>query len=162
MVHQQDGFYYSNWGAAFTDPYTTVDHPYSKFCRSRSGCSFSGVSGWRQYELKPYNNVTEFFRTGIASNTSLSMSGGDEKSSFSANVSYLNDQGFLPENDLNKFNVGIGGSTKISKRLTFSGTMNYVKTDMKTPPISYGEGSGIGGGSGMSVFADVLYTPQIR
>ena len=42
----------------------------------------------------------------------------------------------------------------------FSGTMNFVKTDMETPPITYGDGSGIGGGSGISVFADVLYTPR--
>ncbi len=33
---QQHGFFYSNWGAAFTDPATLVDHPYSKFHDPRS------------------------------------------------------------------------------------------------------------------------------
>jgi len=157
---QQHGFFYSNWGAAFTDPYTTVDHPYSQFADPDLIAAFPEYQNGVQYELKPYDNVTEFFQTGVSSNTSLSMRGGNENSSFSANVSYLTETGFLPGNELNKFNVGIGGKTQFSKRLSFTGTMNFVKTDMVTPPISYGDGSGIGGGSGISVFADVLYTPR--
>jgi TonB-linked SusC/RagA family outer membrane protein len=157
--NQQHGFYYSNWGPAFTDPYTTVDHPYGGFADPDLVAAFPEYQD-ADYVLKPYDNITEFFRTGIASNTSLTLSGGDEKSSFSTNMSYLNDKGFLPENDLSKFTVGFGGSTKISKRLTIRGTMNYVQTNMRTPPISYSNGSGIGGGSGFSVFADVLYTPR--
>jgi len=158
--HQQHGFFYSNWGSAFTDPYTTVDHPYSNFADQSLIAAFPEYQDGVQYELKPYDNVTEFFRTGVASNTSVSFRGGNKNSSFSANVSYLNDKGFLPGNELNKFNAGIGGKTQITEKLTYSGTMNFVKTDMVTPPISYGDGSGIGGGSGISVFADVLYTPR--
>jgi len=157
---QQHGFFYSNWGAAFTDPATTVDHPYSRFADPDLIAAFPEFQDGAQYELKAYDNVTKFFKTGVASTTSVNMRGGNEKSSFNANVSYLNDSGFLPENDLQKFNAGIGGRTQITERLTFNGTMNFVKTDMRTPPISYGDGSGIGGGSGISVFADVLYTPR--
>jgi TonB-linked SusC/RagA family outer membrane protein len=157
--NQQHGFYYSNWGPAFTDPYTTVDHPYGGFADPDLVAAFPEYQD-AEYVLKPYDNITEFFRTGIASNTSFTMSGGDENSSYNTNVSYLYDQGFLPENDLSKFNVGIGGSTRIGKKLTFRGTMNYVQTNMRTPPISYSNGSGIGGGAGFSVFADVLYTPR--
>jgi TonB-linked SusC/RagA family outer membrane protein len=156
---QQNGFFFSNWGGAFTDPPTLVAHPYSLFGQPELIEAFPEYQG-AMYELKPYDNVTEFFRRGIASNTSVNLTGGNERSTFSANVSYLNDQGFLPENELDKFNVGIGGRTRISDRLSLNGTMNFVKTDMQTPPISYGDGSGIGGGSGISVFADVLYTPR--
>ncbi|MDF1575260.1 MAG: SusC/RagA family TonB-linked outer membrane protein [Bacteroidales bacterium] len=158
--NQQNGFFFSNWGAAFTDPPTLTDHPYSLFADQSLIGAFPEYQDGVQYELKPYDNVTEFFRTGIASNTAVTMRGGNDKASYSANVSYLNDIGFLPGNELNKFNAGIGGSSRITRRLTFSGTMNFVKTDMVTPPISYGDGSGIGGGSGISVFADVLYTPR--
>jgi len=157
---QQNGFFYSNWGAAFTDPYTTVDHPYSNFADPDLIAAFPEYQDGVQYELKPYDNVTDFFQTGVSSNTSLSMRGGNENSSFSANVSYLTETGFLPGNELNKFNAGIGGKTQFTKKFSYTGTMNFVKTDMVTPPISYGDGSGIGGGSGISVFADVLYTPR--
>jgi TonB-linked SusC/RagA family outer membrane protein len=156
---QQNGFFYSNWGAAFTDPPTEVPHPYSLFGEPELIEAFPEYQG-AMYELKPYDNVTEFFRRGVASNTSVNFTGGSEKSTYNANVSYLNDQGFLPENELQKFNVGIGGRSKLTDKLTINGTMNFVKTDMQTPPISYGDGSGIGGGSGISVFADVLYTPR--
>lgn len=156
---QQNGFFYSNWGAAFTDPPVEVPHPYSLFGEPELIEAFPEYQG-ATYELKPYDNVTEFFRRGVASNTSVNFTGGNERSTYNANVSYLNDQGFLPENELQKFNVGIGGRSRLSDKLTVSGTMNFVKTDMQTPPISYGSGSGIGGGSGISVFADVLYTPR--
>jgi TonB-linked SusC/RagA family outer membrane protein len=156
---QQNGFFYSNWGGAFTDPPTLVAHPYSQFGEPELIEAFPEYQG-AMYELKAYDNVTEFFRRGVASNTSVTLSGGNKTTAYNANVSYLNDQGFLPENELQKFNVGIGGRTQISEKLSFNGTMNFVKTDMKTPPISYGDGSGIGGGSGISVFADVLYTPR--
>jgi len=158
--NQQNGFFYSNWGGAFTDPYTTVDHPYSEFADQDLIAAFPEFQNGVQYELKPYKNVTEFFQTGVSSNTSLTMRAGNETSSFSANMSYLTETGFLPGNELNKFNVGIGGKTQFTKKLSYTGTMNFVKTDMVTPPISYGDGSGIGGGSGISVFADVLYTPR--
>ncbi|HAM99610.1 MAG TPA: SusC/RagA family TonB-linked outer membrane protein [Marinilabiliales bacterium] len=156
---QQNGFFYSNWGAKITDPAEVVAHPYSLFNDPDLIAAFPEYQN-ATYELKAYDNVNAFFRTGTISNTSVNISGGNEKSSFNANVGLVNEQGFLENNQLNKFTVGIGGSTKLTNKLVFNGTMNYVKTDMATPPISYGDGSGIGGGSGISVFADVLYTPR--
>ena len=158
--HQQDGFFYSNWGSAFTDPYKTVDHPYSEFADPDLIAAFPEYQNGVQYELKPYESVEDFFQTGVSSNTSVSMRGGNENSYYGANVSYLHETGFLPGNELDKFNFGLGGKAQFTDKFSFSGTMNFVKTDMVTPPISYGDGSGIGGGSGISVFADVLYTPR--
>ena len=66
---QQNGFFYSNWGAAFTDPPTLVDHPYSKFADPDLIAAFPEYQNGVQYELKPYENVTEFFQNGVASNT---------------------------------------------------------------------------------------------
>lgn len=156
---QQNGFFMSNWGGKITDPATVVAHPYSRFAEPDLIAAFPEYQG-ATYELKAYDNINAFFRKGTISNTSVNMAGGSDNTTYNANVSFVDDKGFLPENELNKFNMGFSGSTKLSNHLVFSGSMNYVKTDMKTPPISYGSGSGIGGGSGISVFADVLYTPR--
>ncbi|MFA6401239.1 MAG: SusC/RagA family TonB-linked outer membrane protein [Salinivirgaceae bacterium] len=156
---QQDGFFFSNWGGKITDPPVVVPHPYSRFTQADLIAAFPEYQD-ATYELKAYDNVNAFFRKGTISSTSVNMAGGAENSTYNANMSFVDDKGFLPGNQLNRFNMGFGGSTKLANNLVFSGTMNYVKTDMETPPISYGDGSGIGGGSGISVFADVLYTPR--
>jgi len=156
---QEDGWFYSNWGAAFPDQPELVPHPFSNWSDPDLIAAFPEYMD-ATYEWKPYKSVENFFRRGVMSNTSVNMSGGDGKTSYNANVGYVNDQGFLPNNELNKLTVGLGGRTELKNKVVFSGTMNFVKTDMKTPPISYGDGSGIGGGSGVSVFADVLYTPR--
>jgi TonB-linked SusC/RagA family outer membrane protein len=155
---QSPGFFYSNWGLKFTDPPLLISHPYGNFSDPNLLAAFPEYQG-ATYEYKYYDSVREFFRTGSVSTLSVNLSGATEKASYNANVSYTDDIGFLPGNELTKFNAGIGGSAQLSNKISYSGTMNFYKTDMATPPISYGNGSGIGGGTGISVFADVLYTP---
>lgn len=153
------GPFFSNWGERFTDPPAVIDHPYSGFTQESLLAAFPEYQD-ATYEYKYYNSINEFFRKGSISNISVIFNGSSEKSNYNANVSYVSDIGFLPGNELKKFTAGIGGSANLTNKLSYSGTMNFYKTDMQTPPISFGSGSGIdGGGVGLSVFADVLYTP---
>jgi len=66
----------------------------------------------------------------------------------------------VSEESLRGFCQNFPHSSKLANKIKLSGTLNFVKTDFKTPPISFGSGSGTGNGSGISVFADVLYTPN--
>ena len=152
------GFFYSNWGPRITDPPALVAHPYSNFTNPELLAAFPEYQD-ATYEYKYYNSVHDFFRKGSISNLSANFTGATEKTSYNASVSYTDDTGFLPGNALTKFTAGIGGNAKLSNKISYSGTMYFYKTDMETPPISYGNGSGIGNGTGISVFADVLYTP---
>ncbi|MEO7394083.1 MAG: TonB-dependent receptor plug domain-containing protein, partial [Chitinophagaceae bacterium] len=129
--------FFSNWGAKFTDPVTTVNHPYSRAALASAFPEFQGV----QYDYKPYNSVERFFRTGIIKTTSVNVNSVGANGSFNANFSYLDDQGFTPGNKLIKNTFGIGGTAKLSNKFTFSGTMNYAKTEFKSPPTATSFGS---------------------
>lgn len=154
---QSLGFqFYSNWGAAFTNPPTMVTHAYSRPALALAFPQFQG----KQVPFQAYpNNVNDFFRTGLVNTTSINIAGNPgANSTLSANYTYYNDKGFTPGNSLNKNTFGFGGSTKLANNFTLSGSFNFVVTDYKTPPntVSFGSGADVFPG----IFADVMYTPR--
>ncbi len=144
--------FFSNWGGPFSNPPVQVRHPYD---RSALNVAFPQYVG-ALYDYKQYNSVSNFFRNGSVSNTSVNVGGSNGTTTFSANFSYLNDVGFTVGNEMRKSTFGAGGSTKLSNKFTLSGTFNYVMTAVKAPPTSTSFGSG---STQTSVFGDVLYTP---
>jgi len=144
--------FYSNWGGAFSNPPVQVRHPYDRPSLNVAFPQYVGAL----YDYKQYNSVSNFFRKGSVSNTSVNVGGSNGTTSFSANFSYLNDVGFTIGNEMRKSTFGAGGTTKLSNKFTLSGTFNYVMTGVKAPPTSTSFGSG---SSQTSVFGDVLYTP---
>ncbi len=144
--------FFSNWGAKFTNPAATVPHPYD---RSALNAAFPEFKG-KTYEYKYYNSVPNFFKTGTVSNTSVNVAGTTGIVNYNANFGYLDDQGFVNGNGLNRNTFGLGGSAKLTNKVTVSGTFNYVSTDQKSPPTSTSFGSSA---TATSVFGDVMYTP---
>jgi len=167
---QNFGWFFSNWGPSFDrdgvagwgnqsaiDENGTLEHPYSSTSVASTREAFPELQGAR-YEWRPYNSVEEFFRPGSVNNTSINIAGSSEdgNTSYNANLGYLNDQGFTPGNSLNRTNVSIGGRSKLSNNFTITGTMNYSRTDYKTPPIASSRGNGT---DGLSVYGNVFFTP---
>ncbi len=144
--------FFSNWGAKMEGQLLT--HPYDKPSLNTAFPQYKGV----QYEYKNYNSLKNFFsNVGVASNTNISMSAGNEKGKINMSFSNLRDQGYLPTNQLNKYNFSLGGIYNLSSGLTLAGTFNYVESEYTTPPISYSSGSSAQ--YGYSVFGDIMYTP---
>lgn len=177
---QAFGWFFSNWGPAFsregrtsfTNPANvpavyalnpndgTIRHPYATAAGATGiPAAFPELANAR-YEFKPYNSVENFFRTGGVSNISLNANGASEDGKVSYNLSagHLEDQGFTPGNELIRNNIGIGGRAQLSNRLTFNGTMNYSRTDFKSPPVAASQGNG-SFGAGSSVYGHLLFTP---
>lgn len=144
--------FFSNWGAKFTNPAATVPHPYDRAALNAAFPEFKG----KTYEYKYYNSVPNFFRTGTVNNTSVNVAGTTGIVNYNANFGYLDDQGFVEGNGLNRNTFGLGGSAKLTNKVTVSGTFNYVNTDQKSPPTSTSFGSSA---TATSVFGDVMYTP---
>lgn len=71
----------------------------------------------------------DFFQTGITHNTNLSISGANEKSSVYLSIGNLNQQGIIPNNDLNRTSVRLNAETKITDWLLIGGHANYINTD---------------------------------
>lgn len=163
---QNFGFFFSNWGPNFTtrggrgiDASGQVRHPLDALTDPSLKAQFPEYNGAR-YDYRNYNSIEEFFEKGHVSNTSVNIQGGTDKATFSGTFGYTDDKGFVPGNTVRKLNLGIGGRVELANNLILNSTFNYVKTDYATPPISYGNGSGIFAGGGLSVFSDVFYVPR--
>ena len=168
---QSFGWFFSNWGPSFDEGGTagwgaqaaidangTLAHPYST-ASAATGIpqAFPEFAGAR-YDWRPYNSVEEFFSPGNVINTSLNIAGStqDGKASFNANVGYLDDEGFTPGNTFSRTNISLGGVAKLSNKFTIRGTMNYARSDNRTPPIASSRGNGT---DGLSIYGNVFFTP---
>ena len=164
------GNFYSNWGPGFftdglggyknpgtnLDANGTINHPYN---RPNLATFFAQYQGQR-LPWQPYNQVKDFFRQGVVANTSIGIQGGSSDGNYTYTASYgkLSDEGFIPGNKVSRDNFSVGGMAKLTNKFTINASINASRTDFRTPPIAYSSGSGVDG-DGLSVLADVLYTP---
>jgi len=173
--HQNFGYFFSNWGPNFSNQdvlentanfqgfndegFALFPHPYSQFSDPDLLAAFPQFKG-ESFAYRPYDNVGEFFRTGLVNSTSLNISGGTQDANINLHVGRSNEDGFTPGNELIKNNVGLGTNFKVSEKLTVNTTANVALTDLKTPPIASSFGSSASEGGQGSVFGDVFYTPR--
>lgn len=169
---QQFGWFFSNWGPRFdeTDPsifgnfflgydddgQVLVTHPLLNHGPTAAAFPELQNEPYR-YEAKP-DPIEAFFRTGMASTSSLNIAGGNQDLSVNVNFSRSAEEGFTPNNELTRNAFALGAQYKINERFFANTTFNMSLTDMQTPPISAGYGSGTYGTQ--SVFGDVFYTPR--
>jgi len=156
---QNWGFFFSNWGPKFgsLNAPDSIPNPVTNTNATKN--EFPQLLGTKvPYKAYP-NNVSDFFKKGFSANTSLNVSGGTENLSYNASLSYLNDEGFLPNNTLKKLNFGIGFNAQVTEKFNVSTSFNYASTEQKTPPISAATGNSTAG-AGSSVFANVFFVPR--
>lgn len=166
------GNFYSNWGPGFyaegfggylqagsnVNPDGTIPHPYNRGNLADVFPQFQGVD--IPWQAEP-DNVKDFFRTGIARNTSVNVASGSDDGKYAYNLSFghLDDEGFTPGNRTNRTTFAVGGKAELSNKFTVNASINFVRTDFDTPPVALSTGSGTIG-TGLSVFSDIFYTPR--
>ncbi|ELR69423.1 TonB-dependent receptor [Fulvivirga imtechensis AK7] len=155
--HQSAGFFFSNWGAHFDD-IDSVNHPYSAFSNPDLLAAFPEFQG-KRYAYKAYSGPEDFFRKGSIYNTSLNFSANTEKATYNATIGYNKEEGFVPNNDLERINFGFGVNTQLTERFNVNTTMNVALTETSAPPLGASTGSSAVG-DGSALFANVLYTPR--
>lgn len=102
------------------------------------------------YQSYADQNVKNFFRTGSVYENALSISSGSEKGNFTAGFSRTNNNGVVPNNEINRTSFNVSGNMRLDNKFYVSGSMNYVTTGQKTPPI---------GGTTGSIMSALMYTP---
>ncbi len=113
------------------------------------------AADWRDYASKNNINTTgldkgantdwfdEIMRTGFSQNHSFSLSGGGKTSSYRASVSYLDQQGVVMDNEMERYNARITFNQKaLNDRLdlTFTGAMtmrDYSPTVTRNFVLAY-------------------------
>ncbi len=71
-----------------------------------------------------FNNIDDFFQTGVQQKYDLSVSGGSEKSTFFLSVSDNYQTGIVPGEKYNRFNFLLKGTTKIADNLAVTASVN--------------------------------------
>ncbi len=168
---QSFGWFFSNWGPSFDeggvsgwgnqpaiDANGTLEHPYSTTGVASIRAAFPEFQGAR-YDWRPYTNLENFLTDGSIANTSININGAsqDGNTTYNVNMGLLDDEGFVPGNSLRRTNVSVGGRSKLSNKFTVSATMNFSRSDYKSPPIAASRGNGT---TGLSVFGAVFFTPR--
>lgn len=105
-------------------------------------------------KVKPYsalpNNVKEFFDTGKTYNNTLSLSGGNEKSTYFLSLTSQNNTGVVPSSAYNKYGIRFNGSSQFSQKFSSAVALNYTNIDSK--PLN--------GGQGDAFYNQIIQTPR--
>ncbi|MEI8278610.1 MAG: SusC/RagA family TonB-linked outer membrane protein [Bacteroidota bacterium] len=78
--------------------------------------------------MKTYNKYNDFFKTGMAYNNSISMTGGNENAIFRSSISNYTNTGVIPGSKLNRTTVNVSGESKMTNWLTVGASANYTNT----------------------------------
>jgi len=155
------GEFFSNWGSLFDGKPTGQNHPYYEWRNvfpEHPEFAQSGADNGGYVPVAQPNNVSDFFRKGSSSTTSLSLGARTDFGGVNFSYSHLNEDGYIEFNNLKRDNFSFGGNAKLTEKLSFNATFNFVRTDFVTPPT--GAGSGSNSFFGPSVFAEVFFTPR--
>ncbi|MEO5907137.1 MAG: carboxypeptidase-like regulatory domain-containing protein, partial [Saprospiraceae bacterium] len=154
---------FSNWGAPFDQPGKnnlaadgTIKHPYDRADLNGVYPEYIGA----RFPYKPYDNLQNFFETGVISTTSVSLSNRiSDGTSVSASYAYRDEGGFVPLSNLKRHNFSLGIHTQLANKIKLTGTFNYVDMDREAPPAGISTSSNPDGGAA-SLFSNVFYTPR--
>ena len=166
---QNIGFFFSNWGPTIEEAKTypsqntnpaLTNHPYAFLSNPalRAGQA-DYVASVSPYNIRTFpNNISDFFRKGLITTTSLNVSGGGEKVGYNVSAGYTKEQGYIPNNGLSRLNLGLGMNAELTDKLTIRTSFNFANTDQFSPPLSSGTGNNAN--DFPSVLANVMYTPR--
>jgi len=78
--------------------------------------------------LESYNNVDNFFKTGVTTTANASVFGGDDKRSFRASIGRTEQEGVIPSTALKRITARFNGSNKVTDNFEVSTSVSYART----------------------------------
>ncbi len=77
-------------------------------------------------KVEPYDNLKNFFITGMTNTQNLSMAGGTDFGSFYLSLSNSKSSGIVPLTSFNRQTIRFNGEARISSKLKAAGNVNYT------------------------------------
>lgn len=99
------------------------NHPGKYYVPQRAA---AGLDPW--VEPKAYNNVKDFFDTGVTWNNSLSVAQSTDKTNYSLFLSANNQDGVIPSTGMDRYTVKLGAETKLTSQWTSGFVGTYVNS----------------------------------
>lgn len=85
------------------------------------------------------NNFKDAYETGFNTNTNVSISGGNETTSFYTSLSYKHSDGTTPNNSFERFSLLAKGSHKISKDVELEASVTFANSTPRNAQLNIGE-----------------------
>ena len=82
---------------------------------------------------KLYDNLNHFYKIGFTKTHNIGMEFGKKDMSFRVSGQYLDNQGVIPNNMLEKYNFKISNNTKIGKYITISPSFTFTSSNNIKP-----------------------------
>ena len=102
-----------------------------KFQPGMTQVLFDGVSV--PYEPQ-YDRIRKFYRNGQNFTNTISLASSGEKGGMNLSFANMESKGIVPNNSFNRKTLNLGFSYNLSKKLSFSGNVNYSNEFNKNPP----------------------------
>jgi TonB-linked SusC/RagA family outer membrane protein len=96
------------------------------------GAIVNNTQQYKAYEGQP-DNVKDFYDIGKTFQNSLSLNGGNDRSTYYLSFTDLAQTGVIPTTDYHRNNFTINGSTKLNNKLSSSASINYVRVIANLP-----------------------------
>ncbi len=97
-----------------------------------TGCTATSISYGAQLAAgtPTYDHYTDLFREGDQWNNNLTLSGGNDKTTYFLSMGYSNTQGVItgPNNWYDQYNLRVKASQRLADRVVVSGNIAYVDT----------------------------------
>ncbi|MCY7356145.1 MAG: SusC/RagA family TonB-linked outer membrane protein, partial [Rudanella sp.] len=86
--------------------------------------------GPRYAENTPlFDNGAGFLRDGTGQRHNISFDGGSDRYTYRLSAGYFNSQGVIPTTNYKRLNISLGGTAKITNKLSIESTLQYINTD---------------------------------
>ncbi len=113
----------ASWGAKF-DPKLMV-YQWNAF--DSTSAFYKKATPW----VAAKNDPTTFFEKPVSYNSSILLTGGDDKFTYKLGYTHTSDNGILPNSNVKKDLVNFGATYKISDRVTANASINYTEINGK-------------------------------
>lgn len=94
----------------------------------------AGLNPWAKPQV--YNNVKEFFRTGVTWNNSLNIAQATEKVNYSLSLGSSDQSGIIPTTGMKRYNAKGTAELKLNSNWTTGFSANYVNTSIDKLPTA--------------------------
>lgn len=117
---------YSNSNGSWGPAFSTLDSipAWPEYQAAYPELFPNGKTAYRAYP----NNVKDLFKTGVVYENSVGFNGGDDKTSVSLTASQLSHNGYVENSSYRRYNIGMGGSTKLNFGLNIRGNFSYANS----------------------------------
>ena len=85
---------------------------------------------------EPADNVKKFYNTGITNSNTISLSGGNDKTTVRLSLGNSTTQGIIPNNTLSKETVMLRANSQVTDFLSFDAKFNYIHDEGNNRTLS--------------------------